>query len=151
MNINVRLTFDEIDVNDIVKKCIHPSGGAVTTFVGTTREYFEDDDMKKDVTLLSYEAADELALLEMNDICEDALQKYGGLKASIVHRLGEVKVEEISIVCCISTPHRKEGFEACEWMMKDLKKRVAVWKKEIFTDGTSLWKENIENDLKYNL
>ena len=144
-NIHVELTNNEINVNDIVKFCTHPSGGAVTVFVGTTRDNYEDDNGKKDVITLSYESEEEFALVEMNNICQEAIRKYNGLKASIVHRLGEVGVEGISIVCSISTPHRKEGFEACEFMMRDLKKRVAIWKREIYKEGDSVWKVNKEN------
>lgn len=135
-NIRVQLINNEIDYNAYTKWCHHPSAGAVTVFVGTTRDNFED----KKVTTLSYEAYDELALNEMRNICKEALEKYGGVRACMVHRLGEVKVEEASIICVISTPHRKEGFEACEWMMNELKKRVSIWKKEIFDDGNSVWK-----------
>ena len=135
-NIKVELTNEEIDYNSHTKWCQHPSAGAVTVFVGTTRDNFEE----KKVSTLSYESYEELALNEMRKICEEALEKYNGLRACLIHRLGEVKVGESSILCAISTPHRKEGFEACEWMMNDLKKRVSIWKKEIFEDGNSMWK-----------
>jgi len=140
----VELTYNKISTDEIVEKCTHPKGGAVTVFVGTTRDFYEDDTTRKDVVTLSYEADEELALNEMKNICDEAIQKYEGLKAVLVHRLGEVGVGEVSIVCAISTPHRKEGFKACEWMMHDLKKRVAVWKKEIYKEGDSEWKANKE-------
>ncbi len=135
-NIKVELTNSEIDYNLYAKWCHHPSAGAVTSFIGTTRDNFDN----KKVSTLSYESYEELALNEMRKICEEAISKYNGLKACMIHRLGEVKVEESSIICVISTPHRKEGFEACEWMMNELKKRVSIWKKEIFEDGNSMWK-----------
>ncbi len=144
-NIFVSLTNNEIDVNDIVNKCKDPRSGGICVYIGTTRDFYEDESGKKDVVTLSYESEDELALLEMNSICEEAIQKFGGLKATIVHRLGEVGVEGVSIVCCLSTEHRKEAFEGCEWRMRDLKKRVAIWKREIYKEGNSVWKVNKEN------
>ena len=143
--IHVELTNNEINVNDIVNKCKDPKSGGMCIYIGTTRDFYEDETGKKDVVTLSYTADEELALMEMNDICHEAIQKFGGLKASIVHRLGEVGVEGISIVCVLSTEHRKEAFEGCQWMMFDLKKRVAIWKKEIYSSGESSWKENSEN------
>jgi molybdopterin synthase catalytic subunit len=145
MNIHVELTNNEIDVNDIVNKCKDPKSGGMCVYIGTTRDFYEDEAGKKDVVTLSYESEDELALFEMNSICEEAITKYKGIKASIVHRLGEVGVEGVSIVCCLSTEHRKEAFEGCEFMMKDLKKRVAIWKREIYKEGDSVWKVNKEN------
>ena len=143
-NILVQLIREKIDINSVNEWCTDPKAGAVTIFVGTTRDNFEDENGLKEVTELSYEADEELALVELHDICEEALTKYGGLKACIIHRLDTVSVGEVSIVCSISTPHRKEGFEACEWMMKDLKKRVPIFKKEVYKQGESVWKENVE-------
>jgi molybdopterin synthase catalytic subunit len=145
MNIHVELTNNEIDVNEVVKRCTHPSSGGMCVYIGTTRDFYEDENGIKDVVTLSYESEEELALIEMNNICEEAIAKFRGIRASIVHRLGEVRVEGISIICAISTEHRKEAFEACEFMMKDLKKRVAIWKREIYKEGDSVWKVNKEN------
>jgi len=145
MNIHVELTNNEIDVNDIVKRCSHPSSGGMCVYIGTTRDFYEDEKGIKDVVTLSYEADEELALMEMNNICEEAIQKYKGIRATLVHRLGEVGVEGISIVCVLSTQHRKEAFEGCQFMMFDLKKRVAIWKREIYKEGDSVWKVNKEN------
>ncbi len=143
--IHVELTNGEIDVNEVVKRCTHPSSGGICVYIGITRDFYEDEKGIKDVVTLSYEADEELALMEMNNICEEAIQKFKGIRVSIVHRLGEVGVEGISIVCAISTEHRKEAFEACQWMMMDLKKRVPIFKKEIYGDNSSVWKENVEN------
>ena len=143
-NILVQLIREKIDINGVNEWCTDPKAGAVTIFVGTTRDNFEDENGLKEVTELSYEADEELALVELHDICEEALTKYDGLKACIIHRLDTVSVGEVSIVCSISTPHRKEGFEACECMMKDLKKRVPIFKKEVYKQGESVWKENVE-------
>ncbi len=143
--IHVELTNNEIDINDIVNKCKDSKSGGICIYIGTTRNFYEDEAGKKDVVTLSYEADEELALMEMNNICEEAIDKFGGIKATLVHRLGEVGVEGVSIVCCLSTKHRKEAFEGCEWMMRDLKKRVPIFKKEIYSSGESTWKENSEN------
>jgi molybdopterin synthase catalytic subunit len=137
----VALTHNKLDLEGISAWCTVPSCGAVVNFVGTTRDNFED----KSVTYLTYEAYVEMALHECQAICEEAIQKFPGtLKASIHHRLGRVDICETSIICSISSAHRKEGFEACEWMMRDLKARVPIWKKEFFVDGYSQWKENTE-------
>ena len=143
-NIFVALTNNKIDVSEIVENCTDPKGGCVNLFVGTTRDYFVDESGKKEVSTLSYEAEEELALMEMRSISEEAIEKFGCLKVIIVHRLGEVPVGGISIVVAVSTNHRPEGFKSTEWIMKDLKARVPLWKREIYSSGDSNWKVNKE-------
>jgi molybdopterin synthase catalytic subunit len=141
MNTWVNLTNDSLDPKAISDFCTTPTCGAVVVFLGTTRNNFEG----RTVTTLSYEAFTTMAISELEAICNEAIEKFPGtIKASIHHRLGEVPVGETSIVCCISSEHRKEAFYACEWMMHDLKARVPIWKKEHFTEGEAIWKENIE-------
>ena len=145
MNIHVDLTNNEIDVNDIVNKCKDPRGGALNVFLGLTRNFYEDESGKKDVVTLSYEADEELSLMEMNDICQEAIEKFGCLKIIIVHRLGEVGVEGISIAVGVITEHRDKSFEATQWVMRVFKARVPIFKKEIYGDNSSVWKVNKEN------
>lgn len=61
---------------------------------------------------------------------------------SVYHRLGTVPVGEASIVIAVSSPHRKEAFSACEYILEQVKLKVPIWKKEIYEDGEPSWKEN---------
>jgi molybdopterin synthase catalytic subunit len=136
--------LDEKVVKEISEWCKHPESGAVITFEGTTRNYFED----KTVVELSYECYQEMALLEMMKICEEALASFNELqKVAFIHRIGVVKIAECSVICAVSCKHRKQAFEACEWMMNELKARVPIWKKEIYQGKSKkdgVWKENVE-------
>jgi len=145
MNIHVELTNNEIDVNEVVKRCKDPRGGALNLFLGLTRNFYEDEAGKKDVVTLSYESEEELALMEMHNISEEAIEKFGCLKVIIIHRLGEVGVEGISIAVAVITEHRDKSFEATEWIMRDFKRRTPIFKKEIYGDNSSVWKVNKEN------
>ena len=116
-------------------------GGAIVTFDGTTRNNFEN----KQVLTLSYECYNEMALLEMYKICEESYNLFKGiLKIALLHSTNEVPVKKISVICSVSSEHRKEAFLACEYIMEQLKGRVPIWKKEIYSDGDSEWKENKE-------
>ncbi len=137
----VNITNDSLPLETISNWCTSSRSGATINFVGTTRDFFED----KSVDYLEYESYIEMACEECKHICEEALEKFPGtIKATIHHRLGRVDIGETSIICSISSEHRKEGFEACEWMMKDLKARVPIWKKEVWKEGQAVWKENKE-------
>lgn len=61
---------------------------------------------------------------------------------SLIHRLGVVPPKESSISIAVSSPHRKEAFRACEWILEEVKKRVEVWKREVYAEGDKAWKEN---------
>lgn len=77
-------------------------------------------------------------------ISVSSLRKSVSLTAiSLVHRLGVVGPKESSISICVSSPHRKEAYRACEWILEEVKKRVEIWKREVY-EGTDdkLWKEN---------
>ncbi len=87
-----------------------------------------------------------MALSEMKKICENALTNKGILKVALIHRLGVVPVKEASVICVVSSEHRKEGYSVNEEMMYQLKKSVPIWKKEIYNDGNGQWKENSEQN-----
>lgn len=82
--------------------------------------------------------------MDLQDICEQACEKWDLCKVAAVHRLGTVLVQEASIVIAASSAHRKAAIEACHWIIDEVKVQVPVWKKEFFTDG-SVWKENAES------
>lgn len=63
-------------------------------------------------------------------------------RISLVHRLGVVPPKESSISIAVSSPHRREAFRACEWILEEVKKRVEVWKRENYAEGDKAWKEN---------
>jgi len=65
----------------------------------------------------------------------------------MIHRVGIVPITEASVAIAVSSPHRKEAFEACRYAIDELKRRVPIWKKEVFEDG-AVWVENAESKIK---
>lgn len=140
MSYFVDLIYEPIE-QKIVEYTKHMSSnraGAIVSFLGTTRDYFED----KTVTKLSYTCYEDMARSEMERICKHALEKPGICKTLLVHRLGEVPIGEASIICLVSSEHRGEGYAANIQMMEELKKMVPIWKEEFYTEGEKNWKEN---------
>uniref|UniRef100_A0A182UU42 Molybdopterin synthase catalytic subunit n=1 Tax=Anopheles merus TaxID=30066 RepID=A0A182UU42_ANOME len=136
------LTFDKLDVGALNDQVAHESCGAVSLFVGTTRDNFEG----KTVVLLEYEAYEAMAIKTMNLLCEEVRARWPDVvNIGIHHRLGTVPVKEASVVIAISSPHRKSSLEAVHFTIDELKKSVPVWKKELYDgEGSSEWKENSE-------
>ena len=114
-----------------------PAAGGINLFLGTTRSEASPDG--KHLLALDYEAYDAMAVGQMQNLATRARERWPILKLALLHRTGRVAVGEPSVVIGVSTPHRAESFEACRWLIDTLKKEVAVWKKEVWTDGSTSW------------
>nr|CAD2203353.1 unnamed protein product [Meloidogyne enterolobii] len=137
----LELTTSLINVNNSTKWVNSPNCGATSIFIGTTRDTFEDKIVKQ----LEYEAYNDMAISEMSKLCKKVRIKIPTIeRICIFHRLGQVPVGEISVFIATSSPQRKAAIEATEWLINSLKERVPIWKKELYSDGSSSWKENKE-------
>lgn len=126
-----RLTDEPIDQQELLSAVADPAVGAVVTFIGLTRNH---NDGRK-VVSLSYEAYIGMAEKEMAKLGEEARRLWKVSKIAMIHRLGEVAIGEASVSIAVSAAHRAEAFEACQYLIDELKKRVPIWKKETFVGG----------------
>tara|TARA_B100001121_G_scaffold149341_1_gene130733 strand:+ start:851 stop:1267 length:417 start_codon:yes stop_codon:yes gene_type:complete len=111
--------------------------GAVSSFIG----YVRDLNNNKDVKSIDLEVYNEMAIKELSKIKNFAIEKWSLTDCLIVHRYGKLDVgEKIVLVACFSE-HRKNGMEACIYIMDYLKKDAPFWKKEFYFEGSS-WLEN---------
>ncbi|XP_049878199.1 molybdopterin synthase catalytic subunit [Pectinophora gossypiella] len=137
---HLKLTVDALSVDTISDLVMDNSCGAVSIFVGTTRDNFED----KKVLRLEYEAYEPMALKAMKSICEEVRQEWPAVHGiAIYHRLGNVPCREASVVIAVSSPHRRDSLDAVSRCIERLKSSVAIWKREVYEHGAS-WKENPE-------
>ena len=111
--------------------------GGICVFLGTTRA--EQSPAGHDLLALDYEAYVEMALKQMQQLADDAQKRWPVSRVAILHRLGPVPISEASILIAVACPHRGEAFEACRWIIDKLKKDVAIWKKEVWADGSGTW------------
>ncbi|MEN3028919.1 MAG: molybdenum cofactor biosynthesis protein MoaE [Aquificaceae bacterium] len=109
--------------------------GAGLTFLGIARSAPEDGDVLE----LHYEAFTEMAIKVMEEIRKETLKNFPVREVFIHHRLGLVRVGEPSFLVVVFGGHRDETFRACRYAVDEVKKRVPIWKKEVFRDGTSRW------------
>ena len=120
--IETRVVIDLVKTNDT---------GAVNVFIGTVRNISKN----KAVVGLEFEAYESMALKEINKIIEEAHQRWPVNAMAIYHRVGALGIGDIPVVIAVATPHRQQGFEACQFAIDTLKQKVPIWKKEIFADG----------------
>ena len=130
------LTTQPIDVGAVARRVLLPECGATVTLDGYAREWTKDHR----TLYLVYEAYEPMALSEMKRLGEQAHEKFDIAHIGIVHRTGRLEIGETSVVISVSAPHRRAAFEACEWAIRELKRTVPIWKKEVFEDG-EVWVE----------
>ena len=128
-------TLDVLLINELVSR---DTAGAIVNFIGTTRNFFEG----KQVVSLEYEAYVPMAEKEMLKLCVDARKKWDLQGIAIYHRTGLVPVREASVIISVSSAHRADALQACTDIIDRLKETVPIWKKELYSDGTSNWKQN---------
>ncbi|KAH7333715.1 Molybdopterin biosynthesis MoaE [Rhizoctonia solani] len=155
------LSHTPFDIHKIMDSVRDNGAGALAVFVGTTRDNFNG----KKVTRLEYEAYSKLAIKSMAKIAADARKlnvpphDFGPTSSTpaatdaasltriaIHHRLGEVPVGEASIVIAVTSPHRRESFYVCEWILEQVKIKTPIWKREWYAEGEAsneaVWKAN---------
>jgi molybdopterin synthase catalytic subunit len=137
----VELKSERLSHERVVALVAADSCGAISTFIGTTRNHFAG----KAVLHLEYEAYEPMALLEMRRLCERAREQWNVANIAIVHRTGVCPVGDASVIIAVASEHRRESLEAVAWTIDELKRRVPIWKLERYADGSE-WKQNAEYD-----
>jgi molybdopterin synthase catalytic subunit len=135
-----RVTDAPLDPNEAIEAVGDPAAGAIDLFLGVVR----NTNKGRDVAYLEYDAYPEMAEKLMADLGQQAIDKYGLRKVALYHRTGRLEIGETSLLIAISSGHRAEAFTAGKWLVDEVKKRVPVWKKEVWSDGEE-WIEGPES------
>ena len=128
------ITRDPIGAQSVLRLVGREADGAITLFLGTVRNTNDG----RPVTGMRYEAYVEMAEEVLRAIVYEAEQQSGG-RVAAVHRIGELAVGEVSVAIAASTPHRAQSFDACRYVIEEIKKRLPVWKHEHYADGQARW------------
>jgi len=126
------LTTEPIDIGEASRRIVPPECGATVTLDGYVREFTGE----KKTLYLIYEAYESMALKEMEKLGIRAREHFDLTNIGIVHRLGKLAIGETSVIVTVAAPHRKAAFEACSWLISELKRTVPIWKKEFYSDGS---------------
>jgi len=125
------ITTDELNIGEIARRIVPEECGAIVTLDGFVRRFTKG----RETLFLEYEAYEPMAISEMEKLGAAAREKFEIAHVGIVHRLGKLEIGETSVVISVAAPHRRAAFEACEWLIVELKRTVPIWKKEIYADG----------------
>lgn len=129
-----------IEISDAYQFVQSETAGGINFFVGTIRNHNEG----KTVESLEYHIYDDMVLKEFLKITNEAREKWPVEKIYVNHRKGALKIGDVAVVVAVSTVHRSEAFEACRYIIDELKHRAPIWKKEITSEGV-FWVEGCEH------
>ena len=130
-----RITEKEIVPGRVLNEVMDVGAGGVALFLGTVRDRSEAGK----VVEIDYESYVEMAERNLHEIEEDVLRKWPVKKIKIVHRIGRLRLGEVSVAVALSTPHRAEAFEACRYAIDRIKRDVPIWKREKLAGGKRIW------------
>ena len=132
----VDITHEKIDVDTVLRSVEDDRTGGVVFFIGRVRNHSDGHE----VIRMAYEGYDALAKTELGKIEAEVRAKWPVRQMTIIHRLGMLELGEASVLIAVACDHRVQAFEACQYTIDTLKKRIPVWKKEYGPDGES-WVE----------
>lgn len=133
--IHFSISDQALDPAALREQVLDPAAGGFCSFEGWVRNHHQGQEVDR----LEYEAYAPLAEKEGRRILEEATERFDIHHAVCVHRVGAIDIGGLAVVVCVSSAHRDAAFQACRYIIDEVKGRVPVWKKEFFADGTSGW------------
>jgi molybdopterin synthase catalytic subunit len=111
-----------------------PSRGGIATFLGLVRDHHAG----RAVLRLEYSAYESMAEAESARIVAEAESRWPA-RVAMLHRLGDLAIGDVAVGVAVASAHRAQAFEACRFVVEELKHKVPIWKKEFYADGTIAW------------
>lgn len=130
----VQIVREAIRTAEIVEGLKRPEDGACVVFEGVVRNHTRG----RRTHYLEYEAYEEMARKQMEQLISQALAEFEIRDVTIVHRVGRLEIGETSVLIVVCSGHRAAAFDACRRLIDSLKRTVPIWKKEYFEDG-AMW------------
>jgi molybdopterin synthase catalytic subunit len=128
-------TREPLALERLLVEVASPECGGTCAFLGTVRDGPEEGG----VAAIEYSAYEAMVEAEFVRLVADARERWPGTRIAVRHRLGTIPVGEASIAIVAAAPHRAQAFEACRYVIEEVKRRIPVWKKELRVDGSEVW------------
>ncbi|HYT03291.1 MAG TPA: molybdenum cofactor biosynthesis protein MoaE [Gemmatimonadales bacterium] len=129
------LIREPISLDALLAEVSSPACGGTCVFLGTVRNGPEEHG----VTAIEYSAYEPMVEAEFERLLAAARTRWPDARIAVRHRLGTIPAGEASIAIAAAAPHRAQAFEACRFVIEDVKRRIPVWKKELQVDGSEVW------------
>ncbi|TDC87611.1 molybdenum cofactor biosynthesis protein MoaB [Saccharopolyspora aridisoli] len=126
---------EHIDVESLARSVEHNAAGAVVTFGGVVRNH----DGGRGVLELEY-TGHPIAQDVIQEVAADIAGRFEGVRAiAVSHRVGMLKIGDVALGCAVAAEHRKQAFTACSELVDEVKRRLPIWKRQVFDDNTEEW------------
>lgn len=129
------LSEDPLELDTLLNETDSPECGALVVFAGTVRRHNEG----QQVTDLSYSVYQPLAEKALADIEQDTLARFEVSSCRIRHRVGDLKIGDMSVLVVVRAAHRADAFEAARHAIDTVKQTVPIWKREVYADGSHVY------------
>lgn len=126
------ITTEPLSLDAARELVVNPKSGAICVFAGTVREFTGNHR----TSYLEYEAYVPMVVKEMQKIEQEIKDRWPEVQMAIHHRIGRLEIGEVSVVVAAAAPHRDEAFAAGRFGIDELKRRLPIWKKEVYADGS---------------
>ena len=134
------LTHEPIDLPPLIQRVAGPDRGGVATFLGLVRNHQDG----RQVLRLEYSAYEPMAEAESERIVAEAAERWPA-RVALLHRLGPLAIGDTAVAVVAASAHRAAAFDACRYVIEEVKRRVPVWKKEFYADGSVEWVDPTRN------
>jgi molybdopterin synthase catalytic subunit len=128
------LATSPLDLTALVAQVTAPERGGVASFLGLVRDHHGG----RPVSRLEYSAYAPMAEAECERIVAEAEARWP-VRVALVHRIGALAIGDAAVAVAAGGAHRDEAFAACRFMIEEVKRRVPIWKKEFYADGSVEW------------
>jgi molybdopterin synthase catalytic subunit len=131
-----------IEAGALLERVARGANGATVLFLGTVRDVNEG----RSVSGIEYAAYRGMAERELSSIVAEAAAHIGSADIAVEHRLGELEVGECSVAVAVAHPHRGLAFDGARYVIEELKRRVPIWKREQYVDGSRAWVRAVSSE-----
>lgn len=136
-----QLTRDVIDVAALSAEVADAGAGAIAMFLGVVRR--EHNDAGEELVALAYSAHEAMALAELNRAVDSAVTEHELIAARVAHRLGRLKIADVSIAIVVSAAHREAAFRGCRAIIEQIKEAAPIFKQEHWSGGAQNWVDGL--------
>jgi molybdopterin synthase catalytic subunit len=132
----IEITREDFSVDEALGQLLTSGMGAVVTFVGVVR----GESKGRKVERIEIQVYEEMALKQLKAIRNEAMERFGVEEVAVIHRVGSLETSDNIMMIAVGASHRAEAFDACRYVLENIKRRVPIWKKEITPEG-EFWAE----------
>jgi molybdopterin synthase catalytic subunit len=128
------LTAQPLDLSALYRRVQSPERGGTASFIGTVRNHHQG----REVLCLDYQAYAPMADAECARIQAETESRWQ-VAVALQHRTGRLEIGDVAVAVVVAAAHRDDAFVACRHVIEELKRRVPIWKREVFADGSTEW------------